>query len=150
MNNNYMDDNGILNLHFQCNLCEESIHISYNCNICNYRLCTSCLNQLVNMKCPQCRNIIPQEVVIITNNNVEIENSRGIYRLNNNYNSTIKILPILITSYLIASYFFGYLLIENHKSILINFLLGFIFLSAIMISFFFLISLLHSMFFYTD
>ena len=128
----------------RCSLCEENIYISYNCNICNYILCEDCLNQLMNMNCPQCRNIIPQGINIVTTNNMEIENARGIYIQENNYNSYINKYTILIIFYLIAGYFFGYSIIQNHKSILINFLLGTVFLSAIVFTFFFLITLLYS------
>lgn len=147
----YMNELEIVNFNFRCNLCEENNRIGYNCDVCNYRLCTTCLNQLVNMSCPQCRHIIPQEIVIITNNSVEIGNIRGIYISDENPNPILlTIFPFLIILYLIAGYFLGYLLIQNHESILINFLLGIIFLSAIMFTFFFLITLLYSAYFYTD
>ena len=140
-----------------CNLCEENT-VEYKCNLCNYILCRECLRRLINLDCPQCREAIVltinqnQLIRNTENNNVDIDSeahniivnnsnqSRGLFIVNRNIsqyfssNFYFSFTIIFIAGFMIGSYFTGYYLTGNHKHIIGNFFLGFLFLFTLIFS----------------
>jgi DNA-directed RNA polymerase subunit RPC12/RpoP len=131
-----------------CHLCEEN-NIEYKCSTCNYILCKECLQKMIRLNCPQCRNEIiltENQIVGIRRNNTHSDTydiihnedvniyyeSRAFFMLNRYryihkknifYNFFVCLISIIFQ---FICYFIGYYINQSHKNPFQNLFLGFL------------------------
>ena len=132
-----------------CNLCEEN-NIKYKCSTCNYSLCKECLQKIIRLNCPQCRNEIiltEKQIVSFRRNNsnydytyhithynnvnlyyesrafLMLNKYRYIHKKNMFHNFFVCLISIIFQ---FICYFIGYYINQSHKNPFQNLFLGFL------------------------